>query len=209
MVGVLFIGGEGPKRSIYNKYADKADFFIAADSGVELAERLKVVPDMIVGDMDSLSDKSILDKYKREKIKLFPREKDETDTEIGIRIFKEMGYNDIIIVGGGSGRLDHLLGIVNLFERSFSPVKWITSHEVVFLIEGEFYANGWNGATVSLFPVGERVGKMTSHGLKWAIDGLEWKRGYYGISNVVISSKLYINVQEGRILLIKNLRGIK
>ncbi len=204
MIGVLFIGGEGPEQRFYDKYVGRGDFIIAADSGLELAEQLGIVPNMVVGDMDSISDISLLDKYGRERVKIYPRDKDETDTEIGVRIFKEMGYNDIIIVGGGGGRFDHLLGIVNLFERPFRPKRWVTSREVIFLIEKDFYAFGWKGATVSLFPVGERAREMKSSGLKWPIDGLEWKRGYYGISNVVISHKLYIGVGDGKILLIKN-----
>ncbi len=208
MKGVLFIGGEGPDKKTYETYVERADFIIAADSGIELAERLGVVPDMLVGDMDSISNRKILEKYESERIKTYPRDKDETDTEIGIRIFREMGYNSIVMVGGGGGRLDHLLGIVNLFERSFKPTKWITSREVIFLIEGDFFAYGWKGSTVSLFPLGERVEGMESSGLKWPINGLKWERGYYGISNFVISDELYITVRNARILLIKNLEGV-
>ncbi len=208
MTGVLFIGSKGPATEIYNEYVRDVNFVIAADSGLELAVRIGIVPDLVVGDMDSIANRSLLGNFDREKIRIFPTDKDETDTEIGLRIFQEMGYNDIIIVGGGKGRLDHLLGIVALFERPFAPSMWITDGEVVFLITDTFHVRGWKGATISLFPIGKEVGGMESLGLKWTINGLSWKRGYYGISNIVTNNELYISVKKGKLLLVKNLAGV-
>ena len=64
--------------------------------------------------------------------------------------------------------------------------------------------NGWKGCTVSLFPVGKEVRGMISSGLKWPLAGLKWKPGFYGISNLVVGDELFISIEEGDLLLIKN-----
>ncbi|NOY09846.1 MAG: thiamine diphosphokinase [Spirochaetes bacterium] len=204
MTGVLLIGGNGPSKKYFRSIIGKYEFVIAADSGVDLALSLSIEPDLIVGDMDSISGRQKLKNYPPEQIIEYPHDKDETDTEIGLRIFREMGYTDIILAGGGGGRLDHVLAILNIFERKFHPDIWITDREEVYFISGTFYIKGWINSTVSLFPVGGPVNGLDSKGLKWTLKGFKWKRGEYGISNLVTDDELYIKVKEGNLLLIRN-----
>ena len=204
MTGILLIGGKGPDKEYFRSVIEHYNFVIAADSGFDLALSLEIRPDLIVGDMDSVSNKKVLEKYPAEKIKEYPQDKDETDTEIGLSIFKNMGYTDIVLAGGGEGRLDHIFGILNIFKRSYHPNLWITQREEVYYISKNFYKKGWDGCTVSLFPVGKTAEGMNSDGLKWPLAGLKWKPGFYGISNLVIGNELFISVKEGNLLLIKN-----
>ena len=60
-----------------------AEYIIAADSGLKYIDELGLVPDMILGDYDSVED-GLLDKYKSIDIKTYPKEKDYTDTHIAI-----------------------------------------------------------------------------------------------------------------------------
>ena len=60
-----------------------AEYIIAADSGLKYIDELGLVPDMILGDYDSV-EAGLLDKYKSTDIKTYPREKDYTDTHIAI-----------------------------------------------------------------------------------------------------------------------------
>ena len=117
--GMLLIGGEGPERRRVESLLLECELIVAADSGLDLADRLGLKPDVVVGDMDSLSDRRKLDDFSADKVHLFPCDKDETDTEIGLRYFCERGFERVFLVGGGEGRLDHLLGILALFERDY------------------------------------------------------------------------------------------
>ncbi len=203
--GLLLIGGAGPGQDALALLARGMDLIVAADSGLEPALAAGLSPDLVVGDMDSLSDISLLDRFPPSHVLTFPRDKDETDTEIGLRIMKERGCADITLAGGGSGRIDHLLGIALLFERAAPPSRWLTDYEEVRLIEREAEFSGWRGCTVSIFPVGKRAARMRSEGLQWPLDGLVFRRGFGGISNRATADRVRITVGVGRLLVIRSL----
>jgi thiamine pyrophosphokinase len=181
------------------------DLIVAADSGLEPALAAGLSPDLVVGDMDSLSNVSLLDRFPPSHVLTFPRDKDETDTETGLRIMKERGCGDITLAGGGSGRIDHLLGIAALFERPAPPTRWLTDYEEMRLVAREAEFGGWQGCTVSIFPVGARAARMHSEGLQWPLDGLVFRRGFGGISNRATASRVRISVGVGRLLVIRSL----
>ena len=83
-----------------------AEYIIAADSGLKYIDELGLVPDMILGDYDSVED-GLLDKYKSIDIKTYPREKDYTDTHIAIINALKAGASDIYILGATGTRMDH------------------------------------------------------------------------------------------------------
>lgn len=83
-----------------------AEYIIAADSGLKYIDELGLVPDMILGDYDSVED-GLLDKYKSIDIKTYPKEKDYTDTHIAIINALKAGASVIYILGATGTRMDH------------------------------------------------------------------------------------------------------
>jgi thiamine pyrophosphokinase len=158
----------------------------------------------VVGDMDSLPERGLLDRVPPDRLFVFPVDKDETDTEIGMRFLRERGCTDISLAGGGGGRIDHLLGVALLFERDDPPSRWLTDAADIYMIQGERVFTGWEGSTVSVFPLGSRAARMTSEGLRWPLDGLEFRRGYGGISNVATGPRVRIGVGIGRLLVVRS-----
>jgi thiamine pyrophosphokinase len=175
---------------------------IAADSGLELANRFSITPDCIVGDFDSLSDKRLLNKFRNADVKRFETAKDYTDTEIALEAARDAGADDIVLVGGGGGRLDHLVGILALFHRTLRPNRWITDRSIVQLITSEHEESGEVGRIVSFFPLSTGRSRMASHGLRWPLDELEWRLGDAGVSNEFIAPTISIAMKEGALLMI-------
>ncbi len=202
VTGLLFTGGEGPTRSRLAPFLDGVDLVVAADSGLDLARAVGVEPDLVVGDMDSLNDRSLMALY-GDRLTVFPPDKDETDTEIGLRFLRERGAARVIVAGGGGGRLAHLVGLLCLFERPSPPRVWLTAREHVELVEGRIAIDGCLGATISFFPVGELAVIERSRGLKWPLDGLTWKRGDAGISNVAAADRVEVELARGRLLMVR------
>lgn len=205
MRGAAFIGGEGPEADIGRRTLEAIDIVVAADSGLVAVEAWGLEPDWIVGDMDSLDDRSRLDRYPQEHILTYPVDKDYTDTELAIELLLKKGCDEIVIVGGGGGRLDHTLAIAALFERKDTPKRWITAREDVrFLNAGEdaafLQARLPVDALISVFPVGSGPWKATSLGLKWPLDDLTWSRGFFGISNMASEGGFSISALSGRFL---------
>ena len=207
MTGIVFTGGEGPEPQTIKGFLDKEAFIVAADSGLALAEAAGIKPDWIVGDMDSLNDGSRLNHYPKEKVICYPVDKDYTDTEIALALLWEKTCKDAWIIGGGGGRIDHIFGIRDLFERERYPVRWITANEDIYCVEGGAENNRLSlaikqGKLVSVFPLGTGPWKAESKGLKWDLGGARWKRGLFGLSNVAINDEIEINVKQGRFMVI-------
>lgn len=206
-VGLLLIGGEGPERGLLEPILGTITFTIAADSGFDLARKLALMPDLLVGDLDSVQLSKELSGFSENRIRRYPREKNETDAEIGLRILWEMGYQRTVVAGGGGGRLDHLLGLVALFQREKHPTAWYTSREQIQVVEGTQIITDCLGQTVSFFPLGGPVTGLSSQGLKWSIDGLEWDCGELGLSNVFSEDPCTVSVKQGRLLMVRMLVG--
>lgn len=177
---------------------------VAADSGYDSARSLGIEPDLLVGDMDSIVNWTDAERLLVGRIERYDREKDETDTEIGLRLLHEKGIADVTIVGGGGGRMDHLLGIVALFERADPPKRWLTvGDEVVRIDEEEIFEN-MAGVVCSFFPVGDVIATMRSTGLKWPLDGLLWKHGDVGISNCGLDDRVTVTMLSGRLIMVRS-----
>ncbi len=202
--GVVFTGGAAPSTRPASLELEGA-LIVAADSGIETALSWGVEPQLVLGDMDSVSDLSILDRFDEGQVRRYAQEKDYTDTELALQELYDRGLEDITLVGGGGGRLDHLLGIVALFDRDTHPRRWYTRDEHVECIDRELVLTGAEGETVSLFPAGRDRCRMKSEGLKWPLDSLSWIKGDAGISNVVVSQKCRILVIQGRLIMVRSL----
>jgi thiamine pyrophosphokinase len=176
----------------------------AADSGLDLLASWEVAPGLIVGDMDSLSDLSLLDRYPGAEILRFPTAKDDSDTELGLRLLRERGADRVVIAGGGGGRLDHLLAIRALFGRSCHPDEWHTAHESCYrLDEGAALELATHaGATISVFPAGDGATDMESEGLRWPLAGLAWDACGFGLSNEALGSRITVRAGKGSLLVV-------
>jgi thiamine pyrophosphokinase len=213
MLGVVFTGGEGPAPEISRSLAAGADLVAAADSGLLAAEAAGIRPDWVVGDMDSLDDLSLLDRYSG-RVVSYPREKDYTDTELGLSLLWEKGCGEVWIFGGGGGRLDHLFAIRALFERERCPRRWLTARDDIWALEAGtpgselvLEVNFAPGTLIAAAPLGEGPWKALSRGLKWPLDNVAWNRGFFGACNEAAGDTLSVSVAQGRFMLLLPLEG--
>ncbi|MDR2194027.1 MAG: thiamine diphosphokinase [Treponema sp.] len=204
MRGIAFIGGESPAPDICRSAAEGAAVIVAADSGLITAEQAGVTPDWIVGDMDSLDSESRLAGYGGDRIIRYIADKDFTDTELALRLLWDKGCVHTTLIGGGGGRIDHLLAIRALFERQPSPDRWITGREILYRIQSpqtlELHLKP--KSLVSVFPCAETRGRAKSRGLQWALDALAWEKGFFGISNVAVGGNCAVFAENGAFLVI-------
>ena len=93
-------------------------FIVAADSGLDHAVAAGFVPDVLVGDLDSISAAGRMWAYEHAaEIEAHEPDKDLTDTELAIaRALQVPDVNDLLLLCGSVSasdeRLDHLLGIL-------------------------------------------------------------------------------------------------
>jgi thiamine pyrophosphokinase len=203
VTGIVVTGGTGPGPETLRQWAQRGDLIIAADTGLERALDCGIEPDHVVGDMDSLRDRGLLDRFPRERVRAFPQDKDDTDTEIALGMLYNEGCDEVVLAGGGGGRLDHLIGILSLFHRDRHPSLWLSGENEVSAVDDTLERRDLQGATVSFFPVGREACRMQSRGLKWPLDGLVWQQGDVGISNVVTKALLEVKMISGRLIMVR------
>jgi thiamine pyrophosphokinase len=212
MEALLVCGGEAPERSRLAHRFASFGLVCAADSGLDTLVAWGLEPDLVVGDMDSLSDPALLERFPRAEILRAARDKDESDTELGLLALASRGADRIVLAGGGGGRLDHLLAIRAIFERQGypRPSEWHSAREAVFLVrEGRSldYAAA-PGSTVSVFPLAPGASGMASEGLKWPLGGLSWAPGDCGLSNVAVAGPFVVKAGKGELLVVIELRPV-
>jgi thiamine pyrophosphokinase len=215
LLGAIITGGECPPPLITRQAVQgKKALIVAADSGLFHSEEAGLKPDYIIGDMDSI-DESRLASYPVECVIRHSHDKDYTDTELAFKLTVEKGCDEVWIIGGGGGRIDHLFGIRSLFEREIFPRRWITGSADIWCIEAMIdskssrTANALTmkmkpekDAVVSVFPLGGGPWEAASEGLKWHLKGLPWDRGFFGLSNATVCGEFYIKAERGRFMVI-------
>jgi len=208
-LGIILTGGEGPQAALVKQFIEqeaKDALLIAADSGLAAAQSAGLEVDWVIGDMDSIGDEARLSAFPPQRVIRHGRDKDCTDTELAFSHALENACDEVWIIGGGGGRIDHLFAIRSLFERDVFPLRWITDaadircidsaakNELSMILEKE--------AVVSVFPLGSGPWEAESDGLKWPLAGLPWDRGFFGLSNTAPDGKFSVRALLGRFMLI-------
>lgn len=202
MRGVVITGGLPPERDIGVRVADGADLVVAADAGIRVAFELGIRPAYLVGDMDTVSIEEARRLFPEAEVRQYPPDKDETDTELALALLTRLGCTETGILGGGGGRLDHLLALLALLHRPEGPVFWHTHRDDVYVVADRLDLDLPLGAEVSVFLCGDGPARGRSSGLKWPIDGIVWSAGAHGLSNVVVGESGWIAVDAGRLLVV-------
>ena len=205
-VGLVITGGYAPSGPV-RIATERRCLIVAADSGLEHAARWGIVPHAIVGDMDSLTDLSLIQNYTDSVVERYDTAKDKTDTEIALDFVWKRGVNRVTIVGGGGGRLDHLMGILSIFERDRYPTRWVTDRDEVTVLDSTHTFACARGEVVSFFPVGRQRCTMRTEGLRWPLDELVWERGDVGVSNECMAESCRVEMSSGRLLMVRALRS--
>lgn len=169
---LIIVGGKAPE-SFYMPL-DKYAKIIAADSGFDTALSLGIEPDLIVGDFDSSINKAKIEEYEHIEA---PMDKDESDMELALMNMN--GPYDLL--GGGEGRLDHLVAIFALFHKYGVPRYWFTKQDVIIGVNSELVINLPINSTISIFPLSSA--KVQSEGLIWELGEKELSPSFMSLSN--------------------------
>ncbi|MGV8904982.1 MAG: thiamine diphosphokinase [Acetobacterium sp.] len=205
MTVVIFTNGFYGEPDFYKEYLKKfkAPYIICADGGANFTRKIGLMPNMILGDMDSISDET-LSYYKDTEIRRYPVCKDETDTALAISHAIEIGATEVIIFGALGTRMDHSLGNIYLLTRFLKPgIQGMIVNEknVIFLVENKKTLNLPIGTVISLLPLGGEVEGLNIEGFKYPIaNGKMTLENPYGISNVVIGKQQMISLKKGILL---------
>ncbi len=179
------------------------DYVIAVDAGYGHLEAAGVVPDMVVGDFDSLGFTPV-----HENVLSFPEQKDESDIELALYEAAAAGFDTLVIYGCLGGRMDFSYAVLQMiahFSREGRQVFGIgDTYAVTALVGGGRDSISFSGdaqGTLSVFAVDPEVTGVTETGLAYSLDGATVTYGKpLGVSNAFTGRHASISVGSGTLL---------
>ncbi len=202
---VVFANGELSPTEVVRRGAAAADWVVCADGGADHASAMGVHPDVLIGDMDSVSPalRVKLESQGVESI-VHPANKDETDLELALLYAVEHGATRITILGALGRRIDHELGNLLLLAHpclAGVDVCIMAGDQEIWLIRQRRVFDGAVGDLLSLLPIGGDARGVTTSGLEYPLDDETLHFGpARGVSNVFIDPRPGVRVQEGLLL---------
>lgn len=181
---------------------------ICADGGAKNAWEAGLLPTLIVGDLDSLPDE-VRSHFDRAGVprEIHPAEKDETDAVIAFNRALTMSPEEIWVFGAFGGRVDHLLANLSLLlmgEKEHVFVKFLDEGCEIYLVSGEKLVAGKEGDLVSILALFGEARGITLDGFRYPLlRGVMRPDFPLGISNRLTENQAKINVESGKLLVIR------
>lgn len=179
------------------------DYIICADGGYDTAIRCGFIPNLCVGDMDSIEEH--IDSMQTAIIRL-PDQKDDTDLMYAVKLAESKGAEEIILLGAMGGRIDHTFGnlcvLKYLCEKNIKHKIVDKNCEVIMACNQTVKIENRAGATVSVFPFGCDSCTVTYSGMAYpASSKVLYCNDPVGVSNIVNNKISQINVEHGTVLI--------
>lgn len=209
---IIFANGELPNLEKARALIQPSDFIICADGGTRHALTLNLIPNLLIGDMDSLPANFKLSDFNGEVI-LYPKDKNETDLELAIQHAITLKPDEILILAALGGRMDHTLANIALltdFELVTCDLRLNDGVEEIFFCKDQVEVKGRSGDIVSLIPWQGNVEGVLTENLKWKLNNETlFSDKTRGISNEMISDTATISIKKGLLLIIHNISVVE
>jgi thiamine pyrophosphokinase len=185
---------------------------VGVDGGVERWLKLGIVPDIAVGDWDSLRSRRSLERVARAggRVVTLSGSKDESDLAHALGLVARAGAREVVCLGVTGGRPDHQLA--TLAELSSAAAGGRFAAVTALGPEGEYHFLSkriprWSaqlapGTTVSVFALSDRARGVTLRGMAYPLRNAELRPTSRGLSNVVRARRISVSLSSGRIVVI-------
>ncbi len=186
-----------------------ADFIIGADGGARHLKALGIIPDIMVGDFDSIQEQDrAFFENRHVQFMRFPEKKDHTDTELCVRWAVKNGATMITLLGVTGTRLDHTMAnifLLKMLDDLKISARIIDANNEIYIVTDKLTIKGYPGDIVSIIPASETVQGITLKGFEYPLDNARLEMGTSrGISNVLENSTASIQVGSGILIVTKS-----
>ena len=203
---IVLANGKPPKKSLITFFQQK-DFktLICADGGANSALKMKLIPDYIIGDLDSISSVALKRLGNASKI-IQLKGQNDTDVEKCLKYAIKKNYTEALLVGVTGNRLDHTFCNLGIVLKFFPQINISLIAEDSFLkpYAGSVKLKTFPRETISLYGF-DRKTKIISKGLKYPLKNIALPFGEReSTSNVAIGKKVELNISGGVIFVIRD-----
>ena len=194
-----FVFAAGTFYGLRERPGGPGDLVIAADAGYEICLRERIVPDLLLGDFDSMEPPVDFTRVRR-----LPVEKDDTDTLAAIRVGLEAGCTDFFFFFcTGGRRLDHTLANIQslLFLRRKGARGWLYGDDFLWtVIENEALdiPKTVEWGLFSVFCLGDRAEGVDETGFQYPLENAVLTPDFpVGVSNHILEPMARVSVRRG------------
>jgi len=177
-------------------------YVIGVDRGAFVLLRKGIVPDVAIGDFDSVSNEELKEiRMRVANVKQCSPDKDQTDLELAVLYALTIHPGEITMFGVTGGRLDQALAALHLLriihEQKCRAVLW-DEHNFMVFISGKYQIKKQKKFSyLSILPFTDEI-TVSISGCKYPLKNHVMKRGVtLGVSNVIVSDYAEIIVHKG------------
>jgi thiamine pyrophosphokinase len=188
------------------------DFVIAADGGAGNCINLKILPDVIIGDMDSITA-SVLSRLNSSSKELkfinCSHDKDQSDTQLALDYLKSRNFKKVLVAGALGGRFDHsFANIMLMASESYTDmdISMISDGSEIFIVSESCAIKGSEGKRLSIFSLTPYVYFEKTSGLKYRLKNEKLLFSpVRGLSNEFIKDTAKLYFENGKLLIVREI----
>lgn len=208
---IIIANGKSPSKKVVNYFLEKGfKAIICADGGANSAKKLGLIPNFIIGDLDSINTEVI--KYFRSRSEIIQiKRQSDTDVEKCLKFAIKKGFKEVILLGVTGDRLDHTICNLGIVIKFFNKIKIHISAENSFLsaFNKSIKIKTKIGETISLYAFDNRT-FITSKGLSYPLKESNLAFGEKeSTSNVAVSESVELDISGGIIFIIRDFNFMK
>jgi thiamine pyrophosphokinase len=205
---IILANGKPPKKSIITFFQKQGYVkLICADGGSNSALKMKLVPDVIIGDLDSISSEAMKEFKSISKIIRLKRQND-TDVEKCLKYAIKNNFEETLLLGATGNRLDHTFCNLGIVLKFFHQIKILLIAEDSFLkaYTGNVKLKSYPGETISLYGISSEI-KITSNGLKYELKNTPLPFGVKeSTSNIAKKETFKLKITDGVVFVIRDVK---
>ena len=191
----LFLNGEKPTSiPVPTNY----DLIVCTDGAYHFLLESHVVPDLIIGDFDSI------DKLPDKIAHMHTPDQNFTDFEKALKILFDKGYKNVDVFAANGLEQDHFLGNMTTALKYLNKIKitFYDDRQEYYFAQNKTILEQVKGKIISLFPFPYAYNVYTN-GLMYPLtdDTLTMVGNKIGIRNQAIENRVQITFTEGYLLL--------
>ncbi len=208
---IILANGRPPRKNVI-EYLQKRSFniLICADGGANSARRLNLIPNFIIGDLDS-TDESTLKYFKDKSSIIKITRQNDTDVEKCLKFAIRNNFDEAILAGVSGDRLDHTFCNLGILLKFYGKIKLsiVAENSYLTAYSGSIELNTIRSETISIYGFSTKT-KITSEGLKYTLRNTSLPFGQKeSTSNVAKSNKVKLKIKGGKIFVIRDFKLMK
>jgi thiamine pyrophosphokinase len=183
---------------------------LCADGGANSAKALDLIPQYIIGDLDSIKP-DVYEYYSGKSNIIKINRQNDTDVEKCLKFVIKKKLDEVVLLGATGDRLDHSFCNLGIVLKYFSKIKMMIIHQRSLLAAytGNIILNTIPNEIISLYGIDSKT-RVKSSGLKYPLKNIALPFGQKeSTSNIAVNNKVQLQIKGGVIFVIRDFDLLK